>query len=126
MKKLKVTLTYLVLNWNFCNCDGFFPDGYNCRFCLTSKHGNRCLLYDTSLAQKGENIYKCKKCIEATAKRGADIAPDEQTAATPTISPKDLIKQTIKLYEQYVNELLKQGYPRAMAENAAKKMLLDN
>ena len=42
----------------------------------------------------------------------------------PTIPPKDLMKQTIELYSKTVSDLVAQGYPRPMAEQAAKKYIL--
>lgn len=50
----------------------------------------------------------------------------EETAPQPVVNPMDLIKQTIDIYNKTVNDLLNQGYPRAMAETVAKKYLLDN
>lgn len=44
----------------------------------------------------------------------------------PTIDPTDLIKQTIDMYSNTVNGLINQGYPRVMAETAAKQHLLSN
>ena len=125
MKKIKVSLTYYVPGWNFCNGDGFVPEGYNCRFCLGSREGYRCLLWDEMLAVKGESIYKAKQCILATARRSADIvSPSERPQAAPAIPPKEVMKQAIDLYEQCVNDYLQQGYPRPMAEKAAKNFLL--
>uniref|UniRef100_UPI001CF507FC hypothetical protein n=1 Tax=Hymenobacter terricola TaxID=2819236 RepID=UPI001CF507FC len=54
----------------------------------------------------------------------ADPAPT--SVAAPAVSPEDLIKQTIELYSKTTNDLIAQGYPRAMAELAAKKFILTN
>ena len=51
----------------------------------------------------------------------ADVPPP-----APTVSPKDIIKQTIDLYSKTINDLLGQGYPRNLAEQVAKQYLLDN
>ena len=80
-----------------------------------------CLLYDESLTTKDDLIYKVRACCKATA--GFESVIDEPPPA-PTIQPKDLMKQTIDLYSKTMNDLIAQGYPRPMAELAAKKYIL--
>ena len=124
MKKLKVNVTYHVPSWNFCNSDNLINGGEltknTCRFCVKSKEGHKCLLYDEHLSVKGRLISKVRKCCIATAANAGEVVP----APEPTIQPKELMEQTIKIYTQYVDDLIKQGYPRQMAERAAKKFIL--
>lgn len=80
------------------------------------------MLYGESLKTKGELIYKVRECCKATA--GFESVVDEP-APTPAIPPKDLMKQTIELYSKTMNDLIAQGYPRPMAELAAKKYILE-
>ena len=126
MKTIKSHVTYKVPHWNFCNVDRFdmdaTPSKQLCQFCIKTKAGYRCALYDESLASKEGVVAKTQGCCRATAAYASVIEPP----ALPTINPRDLIKQTIDMYSKTVNELVNQGYPRAMAENAAKQHLLSN
>ena len=79
------------------------------------------MLYDKPLAIKDGLVYKVRDCCKATA--GFESAIDEPPPAA-TIQPKDLMKQTIELYSKTMNDLIAQGYPRPMAEAAAKKYIL--
>ncbi len=79
------------------------------------------MLYDKPLNAKGELIYKVRECCKATAGYASVI--DEPPPA-PTVPPKDIMKQTIELYSKTMNDLIAQGYPRPMAELAAKKYIL--
>lgn len=79
------------------------------------------MLYDKELTTKGELIHKVRDCCKATA--GFESVIDEAPPA-PTVPPKDLMKQTIELYSKTMNDLIAQGYPRPMAELAAKKYIL--
>lgn len=127
MKRIQSQVTYTVPNWNFCNNDNLLPGGSlqkdTCRFCVKGKAGYHCLLYDQPLKSDGEFIDKVRTCCKATA--GFASTVDEAPQA-PTVEPRELIKQTIDLYAKTVNDLLKQGYPRQIAETVAKKHLLDN
>lgn len=78
-------------------------------------------MYNKSLTTEGNYIYKVRECCKATA--GFESVIDEPAAA-PTIPPKDIMKQTIELYSKTMNDLIAQGYPRPMAEQAAKKYIL--
>lgn len=125
MKKIKSTVTYTVPGWNFCNNDNLLPGGRlqkgACRFCVKSKSGYRCSLYDEPLSTSDGMIEKTRACCKATAGYASSI--DEPPPA-PTIDPRDLMKQTIELYSKTLNDLINQGYPRAIAETVAKQHLL--
>lgn len=81
------------------------------------------MLYEQPLKSDGEFIDKVRACCKATAGFASSIVEAPQA---PTIEPRELIKQAIDLYAKTVNDLLKQGYPRQIAETVAKKHLLDN
>lgn len=124
MKSIKSTISYRVPHWNFCNVDRFdidaTPSKQVCQFCIKERGCYRCALYDQPLMFDGVQIRKLDKCCKATAGFESVIEP----AAAPTIKPNDLMKVTIELYNKTVNELLSQGYPRALAEKAAEKHVL--
>lgn len=130
MKRIQSTVTYTVPHWQFCNVDRFdldaAPSEQVCQFCVKTKAGYRCALYDQPLAFDGVQVAKTRDCCRATAGFRSTIVADPApaTAATPTIPPAELIKQTIDLYSKTTNDLIAQGYPRAMAELAAKKFIL--
>ena len=121
MKKIKSTVTYTVPNWNFCNSDNLINGGELsknvCRFCVKG----RCLLYDEQLTISGEFINKVRACCKATA--GFASAIDEPAQA-PTVPPRELMKQTIDLYNKTVKDLMAQGYPKQIADNVAKQYVL--
>lgn len=125
MKTVKSTISYRVPNWNFCNVDRFdldaTPSKQVCQFCIKERGGHRCALYNAPLMSDGTQIRKLTPCCRATAGFESVI---EEPPQVPTIPPKDLMKQTIELYSKTVNDLLGQGYPRQMAELAAKKYIL--
>lgn len=79
------------------------------------------MLYDESLSIKDGLIYKARACCKTTA--GFESVIDEPPP-TPVIPPKEIMKQTIELYSKTMNDLIAQGYPRPMAEQAAKKYIL--
>lgn len=120
-------VAYIVPQWNYCNNDNLLPGGHlqksTCRFCLKTRAGHHCMLYDQPLKSDGEYIDKVRECCRATAgyPSSIDLAPP-----APTVDPRELMKQTIDLYSKTVNELLKQGYPRQIAETVAKKHLLSD
>lgn len=126
MKKIKSTVSYMVPNWNFCNSDNLINGGEvsnkTCRFCIKTKAGHRCMLYDEALSTNDGMISKVRECCRATAGFASVI----DVPQAPTISPKEIMKQTIELYSKTVNDLIAQGYPKAMADTIAKKYLLDN
>jgi hypothetical protein len=124
MKKITSTVSYIVPNWNFCNIDKFDFDTTvpkeTCGFCVKTRGGYRCALHDESLSVNDGLISKTRQCCRATAGFGVTV---DAVPQTPTVSPKEIIKQTIELYSSTVNELVKQGYPQSMAESIAKKHL---
>lgn len=123
MRKIKVDLRCKVPSWNFCNCDGPTPDQrYSkelCRFCKTTKAGNYCLLHDKPLAADVNFVHKTAACIKATA--GFSVEVDDAPAIS--VDPKTIIRETIKNYNKTLNDLLKQGYPRALAETIATQYI---
>lgn len=69
----------------------------------------------------GTKIQKLPRCCKATAGYESVIEP---AAAAPTIPPSVLMEQTIAMYCQTVNDLINKGYPRQMAEVAARQHVL--
>lgn len=123
MKKIKMTLQCRVPSWNFCNCD-IPTDNYRfskevCRFCVVTKSGCYCALHDCRLTSDSKFIHKTSACIDATA--GFAITVDEPTPIQ--VDPKLIVRESIKGYTKTLNDLLKQGYPRAMAEMLATKYM---
>lgn len=124
MKTIKSTITYKVPGWNYCNVDKFDYDGTPskrvCQFCIKTKEGHRCALYNAPLYTNGNDIQKLTPCCRATA--GFESVVEQPEA--PTIDPKELMAHTIELYDRTTRELVNQGYPRQMAEVAARKHIL--
>ena len=129
MKRLKSTVVYTVPSWNFCNSDNLL-DGEitkdTCRFCVRSGGGHSCMLYGDALYTNGEFIKKTTACKRATAGFKAVILADnvQEPKKAPDMDPREIIKQTIELYTKTVNDLLKDGYPRQLAESLAKQHIL--
>ena len=128
MKYIQSKVTYNVPHWNFCNVDRFDIDGtlskQVCQFCIKTKQGHMCALYNEALSVQNNKIAKVRACCKATAGFESVIEPKAEAPAGPTIPPKDLMKQTIELYEKTTKDLVAQGYPHAMAAAAAKKYIL--
>lgn len=126
MKPIKSTVVYSVPHWNFCNVDKFdvgaVPSKQVCQFCIKTRDGYHCALYNKPLFANGNKIQKLDRCCDATVGLDNEIDVVEAPQA-PTVPPKDLMKQTIALYKKTVNDLLAQGYPRAMAEQAAEQLI---
>ena len=127
MKWVKTTVNYKVPHWNFCNVDRFDYDATAskqlCRFCQKTREGYRCALYDQSLLADHGRVSKALQCCETTA-GFPSVIEREEIADVPTISPKDLMKHAIEAYTKTVEALINQGYPRAIAEQVAKKHVL--
>lgn len=125
MKRIRSTVSYTVPNWNFCNNDNLINGGELtknvCRFCVKTKSGYMCVLHDRALSTDGKLIEKVNECKRASA--GYDSVIEERHVAPdgPTVSPRELMIETIKIYNKTVNDLLKQGYPRQLAEKVAEK-----
>lgn len=113
-----------VPSWNFCNYDGFTHDNrYSkelCRFCQKTKDGHYCLLAEKRLMYDGKFVHKADVCIDLAA--GFPTTISEPVA----IDPKLMIRETLKIYNKTVADLLKQGYPRALAEKVATEMILQD
>lgn len=122
MKKITSTVRYSVPDWNFCNLNRFDIDGsmtgQTCRFCEKTRSGTKCLLYNKMLSVTGDLISKTEECCRATAGYRSNINSEPDV---PTVPPKDLMKDTIDRYNKTVNSLIRQGYPRQIAETVAKK-----
>ena len=84
------------------------------------------MLHNESLSTSDGLIQKARKCCEATSGFLVTIGPDRHETPLPTIQPKDLIKQTLDMYTKTVNKLVEQGYPRSMAETAARQYILED
>lgn len=125
MKKIKSEITYTVPSWNYCNNDNLLPGGRmqkdTCRFCQKTRSGHRCLLYDKPLSSSDGMIDKIRDCCRATAGYASSI---DEPPPVPTIEPRELMKQTIELYNKTVTDLMSQGYPKAIADRVAKQHIL--
>lgn len=125
MKKIRTEVIYKVPHWAFCNCDANEMNDVTkdvCKFCVKTGDGERrCLLYDEGLSYIDGLVHKAKRCKEATAGIRSVIESDRVEPAGPSVQPKVLIAQAIELYSKTANDLLKQGYPRPIAEQVAKQ-----
>ena len=124
MRKIKVNVQCRVPSWNFCNHDGHTSTRASkelCRFCVSTKAGKWCLLYDKPLASDISFVYKHDVCIDASAGFATEAAEDSM----PIVDPKLIIKEAIKSYKNVVANLVAQGYPQQMAETIATKHILE-
>lgn len=78
-------------------------------------------MYNQTLSVNDGYISKLTACCEATAGYKSEI---DDAPQVPTIPPKDIMKQTIDMYVKTVNSLMDQGYPKAMADAAARQYIL--
>lgn len=125
MRKVKHDIAYRVPSWALCNLDTVADKPIQtktCRFCVKTKEGHRCVLHDTLLTTEGTLVNKAYECKRATA--GYAITVDEPIPTGPRIDPKLIITETLKEYKKTYNDLLSQGYPKAMAESIATKYML--
>ena len=126
MKNITSKVTYTVPHWNFCNND-YIKDGEltnkRCQFCIKTRDGYECLLYNQELSSKGKLINKVRECCKATA--GFESTIDATVTTTPSVDPKQLMKLTIDMYTKTVKDLLSQGYPQQIAESIAQQFVLD-
>lgn len=128
MRRIKMTLSYVVPAWNFCNYDTSNTSKEVCRFCEKTKKGHHCVLYDADLMSDGNLISKVKGCCRATAGYDTVVtyeapqAPAQNQA--PAVDPKWIMQETLKMYNKSLNDLLAQGYPRPMAEKLAQQYVL--
>lgn len=114
MKRVRMTLIHNVPGWSFCT----FEEGGLCRFCDKTKSGYVCRLYDVRLMSDGHDIHKVEGCKRATAGFDATVE-DAVPQTTQSIDPKLIMVEAIKMYNKALNELLSQGYPKALAEKLA-------
>lgn len=121
MRKIKLDVQCRVPSWNYCDIDTPTADmrfsKEKCRFCVATKRGNYCSLFDAQLTSDANFVHKTAQCIKATA--GYAVSVDEPT--TPTVDPKLIIRETLKAYNKTLRDLMSEGYPRAMAETLATK-----
>lgn len=125
MRKIKIQLQYRVPSWNFCDSD--VPTDKNrfskekCRFCVSTKNGHHCILYDEALLSDVHFTHKTPQCIEASAGYAITIdeAPpqQEQTCKDSTAVAKAIFKE----FDRIVADLVAQGYPRHIAETVARQ-----
>ena len=119
MRQVTLKLTYSVPAANYCT----ERNGDMCRFCETFKNGRAyCRLYDTALVVDGSQIEKARACCKATA--GFETEIEDTYKPMKPVDPKIIIKETIKMYNKAVNDLLSQGYPRPLAEKLAQQHIL--
>ena len=125
MRKIKIELQCKVPSWNYCDIDT--PTANHrfskekCRFCVTTKQGSYCNLFDAKLISDANFVHKVPQCIKATA--GYAISVDEPTI--PQVDPKTFVTTTIKAYEKLIADLTKAGYTRAVAKEVALKDILN-
>lgn len=123
MRKIKLQLQYRVPSWNFCNHDDYAaaPNFSKklCRFCVSTKHGHRCLLTDEELTSDSHFVNKTATCVRATA--GYAVSADESNIQ---VDPKLIMRETLQTYNKVLKGLLSQGYPQQMAETIANKYVL--
>ena len=120
MKRVRVSVSYAVPDWNFCD----FENGQLCSSCDKTKNGYACRSYAENLSSCNGMIDKARKCREVTAGFDAEVTVEAPPAPAPTIDPKVVMSETIKIYTKALNELLTQGYPRQLAEKLAKQSVL--
>lgn len=125
MRKIKSTVTYTVPHWNYCNSDEFADimgkSKRLCQFCVKTRTGYTCTLYNQPLSATDGEVHKVRDCCRATAGYTSNI---DSTPRETTVDPKDIIAATISLYIDTVESLKSQGYPQQLAEQIAKKDIL--
>lgn len=121
-KKVATTVKYNVPAWNYCNCQLTVFGGVSketCRFCVKTKKGYSCALYNEPLTvTEGMRVDKTRECAKVTAGFNSTVED------APQIDPQTVIKTTIDEYNRIRKQLLAQGYPAAIAEKFAKDTLL--
>lgn len=125
MRRIKSNVSYVVPTWNFCNSDITTNDSdlskNLCSFCIKTKDGYRCALYDIKLETSNRLIEKTRACCKATAGFNSEIVKEYEKDSLPTVEPKVLMREAILSYNKTLSELLNQGYPRQLAEKLAIK-----
>lgn len=126
MKRIKTTITYKVPSWEYCNHEKMFkPSKDTCRFCVPTGKNYTCALYNMPLSTVDNLlIEKTHQCVRATAGFGGpveDVVPEPHISIDPSLIMKVAINGYTKVYKDLVN----QGYPAALAEEAAKQYMLE-
>jgi len=127
MKKIKTTVSYKVSDGMYCNLRSEkhkgFPAEQRCRFCTNlGKDGFVCVLHNMLLAvEEGCMIRKTQACMRNMTYKG-QIVPDVDD--TPKVNPKYIIKCALDEYNRVYNQLIKDGYPAALAMKIAKESVL--
>ena len=128
MRKLKLSVVAKMPSWHFCNCDkttlNLKISSELCKFCAKEKNTYRCTLYDCYLSADRGLVNKCPGCIDNTHNGTATVI-EEGLQDTPKIAPQQIAEAAIDGYMKTLNDLLAQGYPRNLAEAAAKKYMLE-
>lgn len=124
MKKIKTVVTYRVPEWDMCNHigPGGEPSKDTCRFCVKTKSGHTCAIYNETLSSNGIEIMKTNKCIKATA-MSKDTVEDDVTqdlGAAVRIVKKDAIDSYHKIYTQ----LIKEGLSESAADKLARQLIM--
>lgn len=126
MKLIKTTITYKVPSWEYCNHEKMFkPSKDTCRFCVPTGKNYTCALHNMPLSTVDNLlIEKTHQCIRATA---GFSGPVEDVVPEPhfSIDPSLIMKVAINGYTKVYKDLVSQGYPAALAEEAAKKYMLE-
>ena len=129
LKKVTTEVTYKVPAWQYCNMvqAGSInkPAKELCRFCVKDGRMYRCALYNMPL-DIAHSVYpkKTRDCERAVAGFRSIAVDIEEPDNGPAVDPKLLVKATITEYEKTRKKLLAQGYPAAVAEQAAKEFLM--
>lgn len=123
MRKVKLEVAFKVPSWNFCTYDGFTDNGRFskdvCKFCVKTKGGHRCTLFDEDLAADSKFVHKSQRCIKLTAGFAQQSTPEPLA-----VDPKIVMRETLKQYKDTVKQLLSQGYPKEMAETIAERFVM--
>lgn len=126
MRNVKLDMKVRIPSWNYCTLDDFTDNGRFskevCRFCVKTKGGYRCVLYDENLAADANFVHKACRCIKVSAGYPDEVPPP--APPVPPVEPKLIMQETLKEYKKAVLYLRSQGYPQGMAETLAEKSVL--
>lgn len=129
LKSVTTEITYKVPAWQYCNLvqRGSLtkPSKDLCRFCVKDGKGYRCALYNTPLDMIESALpKKTRDCEKAVAGFRSVVTDVVEAPPEPIVQPQVLMKATIDEYEKTRKKLLAQGYPAAVAAQAAKEFIL--
>lgn len=126
MKKIKTTVTYKVPKWDYCNHEKMFkPSKDTCRFCVPTGKNYTCTMHNVPLtAVDNLLIEKAHACVRATAGFGSQVE-DVEVGPKMHIDPAVIMKVAINGYTKVYNDLVNQDYPAKLAEEAAKKYMME-